>query len=87
MNPYQACEQAYRNGYNDGRASTQPHNLELATRVKVAYELLAGCHTTICRSHPGADDLIFVCDKLHSVLNQLLDIQVDLGVLKKEEDL
>lgn len=41
MDPYQACEQAYKNGFEDGRASKLPSNPELATRVKVAYELLS----------------------------------------------
>ena len=85
MNPYLACEQAYKNGFEDGRASNLPSNPELATRVKVAYELLSQCHSTICGSHQTSDTLDTVRTKLHDVLLSLLDIQVDLGALKREE--
>lgn len=87
MNPYLACEQAYKNGFEDGRASKLPSNPELATRVKVAYELLSQCHSTICRSHKTFETLDSVRTKLHDVLLGLLDIQADLGILKREEDL
>lgn len=87
MDPYQACEQAYKNGFEDGRASKLPSNPELATRVKVAYELLSQCHSTICGSPQTVDTLDIVRTKLHDVLLSLLDIQVDLGILKREEDL
>lgn len=86
MNPYQACEQAYKNGFEDGRASQVPSNPELATRVKVAYELLSQCHSTICRSRRTSDTLDTVRTRLHDVMLSLLDIQVDLGILKREED-
>lgn len=87
MNPYQACEQAYKNGFEDGRASKLPSNPELATRIKVAYELLSGCHSDICGSRQTAEALNTVRDKLHDVLLSLLDIQVELGTMKREEDL
>lgn len=82
MNPYTACELAYKNGFEACR-----HNTEIAVRVKLAYELLAECHSTICRSRPSPDDLIFIRDDLHSIMNRLLDVQVKLGVFKREEDL
>jgi hypothetical protein len=87
MNQYQACEQAYKNGFEAGAASKLPSNPELATRVKVAYELLSQCHSAICGSHQTLDTLDTVRTKLHDVLLGLLDIQVDLGVLKREEDI
>ena len=87
MNPYQACEQAYKNGFEDGRASKVPSNHELATRVKVAYELLSQCHSTICGSRQTSDTLDIVRTRLHDVMLSLLDIQVDLGILKREEDI
>lgn len=87
MNPYQACEQAYKNGFEDGRASKLPSNPEMAARIKVAYELLFGCHSAICGSRPTAEVFNTVRDKLHDVLLSLLDIQVELGTMKREEDL
>lgn len=87
MNPYQACEQAYKNGYNDGLAAAQPYDLEIAARVKVAYEILATCHTTICRQHPITAQLESARSKIQSSLDNLLEAQVDLGILKREEDL
>lgn len=82
MNPYTACELAYNNGFEAGK-----HKTEIAVRVKLAYEQLAECHSAICRSRPSPDDLIFIRDDLHSIMNRLLDVQVKLGVLKREEDL
>jgi hypothetical protein len=81
MDMYTACEQAYKNGYDSGK-----HNTEIATRVKIAYEQLAKCHTDLCRTYIRGenDDLIY---SLQDAMNMLLDIQVKLGVLKPEEDL
>ena len=87
MNQYQACEQAYKNGFEAGVASKLPSNPELATRVKVAYELLSQCHSAICMSQQTSTTLDLVRPKLHDVLLSLLEIQVDLGVLKREEDI
>lgn len=87
MNTYRACEQAYKNGFEDGKKSAGVHNIEIALRVKLAYEQLAESHSAICRSRPSPDDLIFIRDDLHSIMNRLLEIQVKLGVLKREEDI
>jgi hypothetical protein len=81
MDMYTACEQAYKNGYDSGK-----HNTEIATRVKIAYEQLAKCHTDLCRAYKRGenDELIY---SVQDAMNSLLDIQVKLGILKQEEDL
>ena len=81
MSAYDACEHAYKNGYDNGQRNT-----EIAMRVKVAYEQLATCHTDLCRNCKRGenDDLIY---DLQDVMIALLNIQVKLGVLKQEEDL
>lgn len=81
MDKYTACEQAYKNGYDNGK-----HNTEIAMRVKVAYEQLAACHTDLCRAYKRgeSDELIY---SLQDAMNSLLDIQVKLGILKREADL
>lgn len=60
---------------------------EIATRVAVAYEQLSHCHSELCRTfHRGVvrnELLECFSDAIHSILN----IQVELGVLKREEDL
>lgn len=82
MNEYMISELAYKNGFDAGR-----HNAEIAVKVKLAYSLLAESHTAICASKPGKDDLIFIREDLKDVMSSLLDIQVKLGVLKREEDI
>jgi hypothetical protein len=86
MDMYTACERAYKNGYDNGRQSACAPNIEIVTRITVAYEQLSSCHSSICRaSNRGEnDDLIY---SLQDAMNALLDIQVKLGALKHEEDL
>lgn len=59
---------------------------ELATRVQIAHEQLEKCHSYLCRTGVRGkdDDLIYA---IQDILIKLLDIQVKLGVLKREENL
>ena len=86
MDMYTACERAYKNGFDNGKQSASHPNAEIVTRVTVAYEQLAKCHADLCKvSKRGKnDDLIY---SLQDVMHKLLDIQVKLGVLKREEDI
>lgn len=86
MDMYTACELAYKNGFDNGKQSTCYSNAEIAARVKVAYEQLVKCNTDLCRTFKRGenDDLIY---SLQDAMHTLLDIQVKLGVLKREEDL
>lgn len=81
MDPYIATETSYKNGFEAGKQNT-----EIATRVKVAYEQLSKCHTDICLASKRGENenLIY---SLQDAMNALLDVQVKLGVLKREEDL
>jgi hypothetical protein len=82
MDAFTACEQAYKNdGYDNGQRNT-----EIAMRVVVAYEQLAKCHTDLCKAYKRGenDELIY---SIQDAMNSLLDIQVKLGILKREEDL
>ena len=83
MNKYDLQEAAYKNGYEAGKNSVDSLGIEIATRVKVAYEQLGKCHTKLCRNS-GDDGL---CEDFREVLNKLLHIQVKLGALKKEADI
>lgn len=83
MDAYHASEVAYKNGFNAGRESANPLNIEVETRVKVAYEQLSKCHTKLCRSSADAG----LCEDLRAVLNGILNIQVKLGTMKREEDI
>jgi hypothetical protein len=82
MNEYAACEQAYKNGFCDGK-----QNIEICTRVKVAYEQLSKCYTDICRTARDSCSLVYLEEDIRDILNMLLELQVKLGVLKREEDL
>lgn len=88
MNAYTACELAYKNGFEAGKESVNTFNTEVTTRVKVAYEQLAKCHTDLCSaSNQGENidpNLIY---SFQEAMQTLLDIQVKLCVLKKEEDI
>lgn len=90
MDEHTACEQSYKNGFKDGFDSgvkaTECRQSELAIRVKVAYEIMADCHSKICRrQYTEIPNMVF--DEISEVLGHLLDIQASLGVLKREEDL
>ena len=78
MDEYTLQELAYNNGYNKAKSIT-----ELDTRLKVAYEQLAKCHTKLCRQNADKD----LCEDFREVLNKILNIQVKLGTMKREEDI
>lgn len=83
MDAYDATEIAYKNGFIAGRESASPLQVEINTRLKVAYEQLGKCHTKLCRSSADKE----ICEDFREVLNNILNIQVKLGMIKKEEDL
>ncbi len=60
---------------------------EVCTRVKVAYEQLEACHTGLCRAINRRDDCSFILEDLRIVMSKILAIQVELGMIKHEEDL
>ena len=72
MDIYQACEEAYKNGYQNGRYAAFSDSLELATRVKVAYEQLGKCHTAICRNFQDVRSPDSIEEDIREVLNKLL---------------
>ena len=78
MDEYTLQELAYNNGYNKAKTI-----IELDTRLKVAYEQLAKCHTKLCRQNADKD----LCEDFREVLNKILNIQVKLGTMKREEDI
>lgn len=78
MDKYTLQELAYNNGYDKAKAIT-----ELDTRLKVSYEQLAKCHTKLCRQNADKD----LCEDFREVLNKILNIQVKLGTMKREEDI
>ena len=59
---------------------------EICVRIKVAYEQLGKVHTELCRKHPKREDSEIIYD-VHDILNSILQVQVKLGMLKREEDL
>jgi hypothetical protein len=60
---------------------------EIATRVAVAYEQLSRCHSELCRSITRGDERDKLLDCFTDAIHSILNIQVELGVLKKEEEL
>ena len=85
MTIHDACEQSYKNGYEDGKLSNRPVDIEIATRIKVAYEQLGKCFTVICRNTTDRNDALL--EDFRETLNKLLNIQVKLGMIKREEDI
>lgn len=83
MNAYDASEIAYNNGFSAGRESANPFKVEIDTRLKVAYEQLGKCHTKLCRSSADKE----LCEDFRELLNSILNIQVKLGMIKREEDI
>ena len=62
-------------------------NEEVATRVAVAYEQLSLCHSELCKAIPRGDARNALLECFTDAIYSILDIQVELGVLKKEEDI
>jgi hypothetical protein len=60
---------------------------EIIARVWIAYEQLEKCHTKICQTIPNRDDNSFILDYLRIAMNDILNVQVKLGAIKREEDL
>lgn len=60
---------------------------EIVTRVAVAYEQLSYCHSELCRSISRGDERNELLEHFSSAIHNILNIQVELGVLKREEDL
>ena len=88
MDTFTACELAYKNGYEAGAASVKQPDLEMKIRLNLAYAQLAECHTQLCKVTPRSDKKgCAVLADLTDVMNDLLDVQVKLGMLKREEDL
>lgn len=88
MDTFTACELAYKNGYEAGVASVKQPDLEMKIRLNLAYAQLAECHTQLCKVTPRSDKKgCAVLADLTDVMNDLLDVQVKLGMLKREEDL
>ena len=88
MDTFTACELAYKNGYEAGVASVKQSDLEMKIRFNLAYEQLAECHTQLCKVTPRSDvNGCEVLADLADVMNGLLNVQVKLGMLKREEDM
>ena len=62
---------------------------EIYTRIKVAYEQLGKVHTKICRSNPTRDDthITEIIYDIQDILNDILKLEVKLGMIKREEDM
>lgn len=60
---------------------------EIITRVAVAYEQLSRCHSELCRTIQRGDESESILNSFSTAINDILDIQVKLGVLRREEDL
>ena len=60
---------------------------EVATRVAVAYEQLSLCHSELCRAITRSDTRNELLECFSDAIHSILNIQVELGVLKREEDL
>ena len=62
---------------------------ELCTRIKVAYEQLGKVHTAMCRSNPSREDtqVTDIIYDIQDILNDILKLEVKLGMIKREEDM
>ena len=62
---------------------------ELYTRIKVAYEQLGKVHTEMCRSNPtrGDTQITEIIYDIQDILNDILKLEVKLGMIKREEDI
>lgn len=85
MNEYIACEQAYKNGFNAGINAYAQSDYALGVRVQLAYELLSKCHSSICTNFSVRPDTAELLAELTTAMDYLLELQVKLGILKREE--
>jgi hypothetical protein len=85
MNEYTACEQAYKNGFNAGINAYAKSDYALGVRVQLAYEQLSKCHSSICTNFSTRPDAAELLAELTAAMDQLLELQVKLGILKREE--
>lgn len=62
---------------------------EICVRIKVAYEQLGKVHTDICRSDPKREDVEItnILYDIHDILNDIIKLEVKLGMIKREEDI
>ena len=60
---------------------------EICTRVDIAYEQLSKCHTKLCQVISRGDDSEYILDEFKDVLNAILKLEVQLGMLKSEDDM
>lgn len=81
MDPNIATEISYKNGFTAGE-----QNSEITTRVEVAYEQLSKCHTKLCRTSSRDENNDLIC-LLQDAMQDILNIQVKLGVFKRARDL
>jgi hypothetical protein len=80
-----ATELAYKNGLEQGEKNAEIE-IEMCTRVKVAYEQLNNIHTQLCRYDTRRKNTELIYD-IQGVLNAILEVEVKLGIIKRKEDI
>jgi hypothetical protein len=60
---------------------------EICIRVAVAYEQLDKCFTQLCRVTSRGSSEEILLEDLRSAMHFILEAQVKLGAIKREEDL
>ena len=58
---------------------------EICTRIKIAYEQLGKVHTELCRQCKDRNDNELIYD-VQDIMNSILNLEVKLGMIKREED-
>lgn len=85
MNVYRACEQAYRNGFDAGLISANNPNIELKTRLKIAYEQVTAVHTELSKANiAGEYTAVLYC--VHEAMSRLAEAQSNFGTIIGEDD-
>jgi hypothetical protein len=79
MNVYQACEQAYHNGFEAGLASANNQKAELKTRLKIAYEQAAIVCAELSKSDPF-NEYATTLRCIQEAISKLADAQDSFGV-------
>ena len=85
MNVYHACEQAYRNGFDAGLISANNPNIEMKTRLKIAYEQVAAVHTELSKANTvGEYTVALRC--VQEALSKLTEAQINFGTAINEDE-